>query len=206
MRGVPYPKTRGQGADERRKQARAAKSEEMRLAADREQATEKWKAHYDEMDALEAANKDLTDEIDACNVHTQEIKHQTNNLEFEVAAQRAVHEAVMQERNELNAIGQQWVNATLRQRDTIERLRQEITQAQRDIVCQEERYSRDKCEVHLYRDELHARRSQASHMRAEANAEELLANEESSEAQQVKMEVEDEHLRQDLAAAALATE
>ena len=93
-----------------------------------------------------------------------------------------------------------WVNATIRQRDTIDKLRQEITQAQR------ERYSRDKCEVHLYRDELHARRSQASHMRAEANAEELLANEESSEAQQVKMEVEDEHLRQDLAAAALATE
>ena len=101
-------------------------------------------------------------------------------------------------------LGHECETATYRQRHTIETLRQELRQAHQDIMCEEERYARDKCEVHLYRDELHARRSQASHMRAEANAEELLANEESSEAQQVKMEVEDEHLRHDLTAA-LAT-
>ena len=69
------------------------------------------------------------------------------------------------------------MNATITQRDTIERLRQEITQAQRDIVCEEERYSRDKCEVHFYRGELDARRSRASRMREEANAEESVAEE-----------------------------
>ena len=70
------------------------------------------------------------------------------------------------EHNELRGTGQQWVTATHKQRDTIEQLRQEITQAQRELVCEEESYSRDKSAVENYRDELDARR------RAEAYAEE----------------------------------
>ena len=167
MRGQTFQKTRGTGSDSRRKEARAARAEQARLAEEREEATEIWNKHYDEMDAIKVANKNLQEEIEECRAHTQAISDHTNGLEFEAAAQRALHERVMQEHNELRGTGQQWVTATHVQRDTIEQLRQEITQAQRELVCEEESYLRDKCEVQNYRDELDARR------RAEANAEEL---------------------------------
>ena len=88
-------KAPGTGSDARHKR-RVAQSEQARLAADREEATEIWNAHYDEMDAIKVANKNLTEEIEACRAHTQAIKHHTNGLEFEAAAQRALHERVMQ--------------------------------------------------------------------------------------------------------------
>ena len=54
-------KDSGFGADARRKEARAATSEKARLAADQEEATVIWNAHYDEMEALKIANKNLTE-------------------------------------------------------------------------------------------------------------------------------------------------
>ena len=168
-------KTRGSGADARRKEARAAKSEKARRAADQEEATVIWNAHYDEMEALGIANKNLTEEIEACRAHTDVIRRRTNGLEFEAAAQRALLEEVREEQNEEEVLGHEWETATYRQRHTIETLRQELRQAHQDIMCEEERYARDKCEVHFYRDELDARRTQESRVLAEANHAEFTA-------------------------------
>ena len=174
-------KAPGTGSDARHKEARVAKSEQARLAADHEETTEIWSAHYEEMDAMVVANENLTEMIEARRAHTETIQNQTNALEFEAAAQRALHEGVMQEQNKLRGIGQQWLTHTRMQGDNIERLRQEIAQAHREIACEEEIYSHDKCEVHYYRGMLDDRLSRAVSMREEANAEELLA-------QQVKEE------------------
>ena len=96
MRGQRTIKTRGTGSDSRRRDLRAARGQQTRLAEESEEATEIWNKHYDEMDAIKVANKNLKEEIEACRAHTQAIKHHTNGLEFEAAAQRALHERVMQ--------------------------------------------------------------------------------------------------------------
>ena len=166
MRGQTFQKTRGTGSDSRRKEARAARAQQALLEEESEEATEIWNKHYDEMDAIKVANKNLQEEIEECRAHTQAISDHTNGLEFEAATQRALHEQVMQEHNELRGTGQLWVTATHVQRDTIEQLRQEIAPAERELFCDEESYVRDKNEVQNYRDELDARR------RAEAYAEE----------------------------------
>ena len=168
-------KAPGTGSDARHKEARVAKSEQARLAADHEETTEKWSAHYEKMDAMVVANNNLTETIEARRAQTETIQNEINASEFEAAAHRVLHEGVRREENKLRGIDQQWLTHTRMTGENIERLREELAQAHREFACEEETHARNKCEVNYFRGMLNDRLSRAESMRQEANAEELLA-------------------------------